>query len=161
MNLENLSKAINEAGLTRAIITLDTNGADAVVIVNIPTANADSIPDLKDEKQMALRKALSIPMRIMGKTTEVDGEIDLHIEKYAEGFVPAAQALPVVTKSNSTPAASKQTEAATTATKGATAQAKKQAKKQVEAQKPSPVEKAQPDAPITDNYDFFADSGAL
>lgn len=161
MNLENLCKAIKEAGLTRAIITLDTNGDDAVVILNIPTANADSIPDLNNEKQMALRKALSIPLRILGKTTEVDGEIDLHIQKYAEGFIPAAQALPIVTKCNSTAVATKQAEAATAAVQGATTQAKKQAKQKVESPTESPVEKAIPQTPITDNFDFFADGNSL
>ncbi|MBB1371254.1 hypothetical protein [Pseudoalteromonas sp. SR45-4] len=161
MNIQSLCSTIRNAGLTRAIITVDTNGDDVVVIVNIPSASTDSSGVQCNTKPMELRKALSVPMRIMGKIAEVDDEINQHFTKYAEGFVPAAQALPVALKTNAPAAATKSKDAAEKVTAGVTSKVKKDAIKVVEAPKPSPVEAALPNVEMNDNYDFFSDSGAL
>ena len=87
MKLEQICKLINEAGQSRAIITIDTNGTDAVILVNVPTSGS-GFPDLSNTKEMALRKALSTPLRVIGKVVDVDAMLDEQVAIFGEGFTP-------------------------------------------------------------------------
>ncbi|HFG1572350.1 TPA: hypothetical protein ACGFXZ_001319 [Vibrio cholerae] len=115
MNLKNLCALVKAAGQTRAIITIDTNNEDAIVIVNIPTSNAACLPKNEDDKQMALRSALATPMRVLGKIEDVDAVFDEQLAEFGEGFAPASLQLKGV-KTNAT-AAKASTQAVTTAPK--------------------------------------------
>lgn len=115
MNFKNVCELIKAAGQTRAIITIDTNKDDAVVIVNIPTSNPACLPNMTDAKQMALRSALATPLRVMGKIEDVDAVFDEQLAEFGEGFAPASLQLTGV-KSNAS-AAKASTQAATTAPK--------------------------------------------
>ncbi|HHC7267572.1 TPA: hypothetical protein ACN30M_001335 [Vibrio parahaemolyticus] len=115
MNLKNVCELVKAAGQTRAIITIDTNNEDAVIIVNIPTSNAAGIPKIEDNKQMALRSALATPMRVLGKIEDVDAVFDEQLAEFGEGFAPASLQLKGV-KTNAA-AAKASTQAVTTAPK--------------------------------------------
>lgn len=112
MNLKNLCELVKAAGQTRAILTIDTNNEDAVIIVNIPTSNAAGIPKIEDNKQMALRSALATPMRVLGKIEDVDAVFDEQLAEFGEGFAPASLQLKGV-KTNAA-AAKASTQAVTT-----------------------------------------------
>ncbi|HBC3404825.1 TPA: hypothetical protein KDZ97_003697 [Vibrio parahaemolyticus] len=115
MNLKNVCELVKAAGQTRAIITIDTNNEDAVIIVNIPTSNAACLPKVEDDKQMALRSALATPMRVLGKIEDVDAVFDEQLAEFGEGFAPASLQLKGV-KTNAA-AAKASTQAVTTASK--------------------------------------------
>ncbi|WP_024603893.1 MULTISPECIES: hypothetical protein [unclassified Pseudoalteromonas] len=161
MNLTNLCKVITNAGLTRAIITIDTNNDESVVVLNIPTASVNSDTTSKNEQVMELRKAVAIPLRVMGKTGDVDQELDNLLSQYATGFVPAARALSMDLKSNSTTASKKQSKAATVATKNVKKSELAKLEVVTTEDTPSPVDAATPQEPILDNFDFFSDSASL
>lgn len=116
MNLQKVCNLVKEAGLTRAIITIDTSGDDAVVLLTVPTANG-ATPDIDNEKEMALRSALSSPLKVMGHVAEVDSVLDSEIEKFGEGLVPATKTLASVTSNASSTAAKQKTAASTTGNK--------------------------------------------
>lgn len=113
MNLQKVCNLVKEAGLTRAIITIDTSGDDAVVLLTVPTANG-ATPNIDNEKEMALRSALSSPLKVMGHVAEVDSVLDSEIEKFGEGLVPATKALESVTSNASSTVAKQKTAASTT-----------------------------------------------
>ncbi|BDP33372.1 hypothetical protein P3602_24390 [Vibrio parahaemolyticus] len=115
MNLKNVCELVKAAGQTRAIITIDTNNEDAVIIVNIPTSNAACLPKVEDDKQMALRSALATPMRVLGKIEDVDAVFDEQLAEFGEGFAPASLQLKGV-KTNAA-AAKASTQAVTTTPK--------------------------------------------
>ncbi|EJL6460738.1 hypothetical protein HPY09_20790 (plasmid) [Vibrio cholerae] len=137
MNLKNLCELVKAAGQTRAIITIDTNNEDAIVIVNIPTSNAACLPKIEDDKQMALRSALATPMRVLGKIEDVDAVFDEQLAEFGEGFAPASLQLKGV-KTNAT-AAKASTQAVTTAPK-ATVKKASNNKNTAKTEKPDAVE---------------------
>ncbi|MEZ9700145.1 hypothetical protein AB4455_22710 [Vibrio sp. 10N.261.46.E12] len=116
MNLQKVCNLVKEAGLTRAIITIDTSGDDAVVLLTVPTANG-ATPNIDNAKEMALRSALSSPLKVMGHVAEVDSVLDSEIDKFGEGLVPAAKALESVTSNASSTAAKQKTAASTNGNK--------------------------------------------
>ena len=115
MNLEAVCNLVKEAGLTRAIISIDTSGDEAVVLLNIPTANG-ATPDIDNQKEMALRAALSTPLKVMGHVAEIDSVVDQEVQNFSEGFIPANTSLAAVT-SNTTTTVAKQQKATASATK--------------------------------------------
>lgn len=108
MNIEMLCNLVKESGQSRAIITIDTDNDQAVVVVNIPTAHNNSV-DASKESSMQLRKALSTPLCVMGKIADVDSSIDDQLATFGEGFAPASNELNTITKfaSNATTVKSK------------------------------------------------------
>lgn len=137
MNLKNVCELVKAAGQTRAIITIDTNNDDAIVIVNIPTSNAACLQKIEDDKQMALRSALATPMRVLGKIEDVDAVFDEQLAEFGEGFAPASLQLKGV-KTNAT-AAKASTQAVTTAPK-ATVKKASNNKNTAKTEKPDAVE---------------------
>lgn len=171
MNLENICNLVKASGQSRAIITIDTDGDQAVVIMNIPTANVNNLSKAVSDTEMKLRSALSTPLRVIGSVEGVDATFDEQLAQYGDGFAPASLKLNGV-KSNASAAQAKTTAAAGKPQKQKAAAQKdapvatKPRKDKVEktADKPTekPQEEAQADvAPSTDdNFDFFT-NGAL
>ncbi|KOO06924.1 hypothetical protein R7D97_16565 [Vibrio sp. Vb5031] len=137
MNLKNVCELVKAAGQTRAIITIDTNNEDAVIIVNIPTSNAACLPKVEDDKQMTLRSALATPMRVLGKIEDVDAVFDEQLAEFGEGFAPASLQLKGV-KTNA--AAAKASTQAVTTTPKTTVKKASNKKNAAKTEKPDAVE---------------------
>ena len=171
MNLENICNLVKASGQSRAIITIDTDGDQAVVIVNIPTANVNNLSKAVSDSEMKLRSALSTPLRVIGSVEGVDATFDEQLAQYGDGFAPASLKLDGV-KSNASAAQAK-TKAVAGKPQKQKAAAQKDApvatkpkKDKVEKTADKPTEKPQKEAqadvtpPTDDNFDFFT-NGAL
>ncbi|WP_256385062.1 hypothetical protein [Photobacterium toruni] len=85
MNLQHICDLLKNAGSERAIITINTNGDNASVILTVPTSN--TVVDIKNSAQVELRNALSIPLAISGQVAEVDAAFNESIADYAQVFI--------------------------------------------------------------------------
>ncbi|CAH7357357.1 PRTRC system protein E [Vibrio crassostreae] len=170
MNLENICNLVKASGQSRAIITIDTDGDQAVVIVNIPTANVSNLSKAVSDTEMKLRSALSTPLRVIGSVEGVDATFDEQLAQYGDGFAPASLKLNGV-KSNASAAQAKTSAVAGKAPKklkaaaqNETPAAPKPKKDKVEKTADKPTEKPQEESqadvtpPTDDNFDFFTSS---
>ena len=170
MNLKNICKLVKDAGQSRAIITIDTSGDDAVLFLNIPTAGGFDTGKVSSE-EMKLRAALSTPLRVIGKVADVDAMIDQQVSEFGEGFIVASQelvgtqsnaganknkCLNAVAASKNTPKAVKKTTPKTTANKSTTTKAS--AVKQAETPNAAMPEI---ETHADDNFDMFLNDSAL
>ncbi|HIF9065226.1 hypothetical protein HWA77_24180 [Photobacterium damselae subsp. damselae] len=85
MKLRSICDLLKNAGSERAVITIDTTGDSASIILTVPTAK--TAVDLKNPNQVALRNALSIPLAISGKIDEIEVAFNQTISDYAQEFV--------------------------------------------------------------------------
>ena len=177
MNLENICNLVKASGQSRAIITIDTDGDLAVVLVNIPTANVNNLSKKVSDTEMKLRSALSTPLRVIGSVEDVDATFDEQLAQFGDGFAPASLKLDGV-KSNASaaqaktkaaagkpqkPKAADKKETPVAATpkqdnKKKTTADKATEKPQEETQKPQEEAQADATSPMDDNFDFFTSS---
>lgn len=167
MNLENICNLVKASGQSRAIITIDTDGDQAVVLVNIPTANVNNLSKSVSTSEMKLRSALSTPLRVIGNVEGVDAAFDEQLAQYGEGFIPASLKLDGV-KSNASAAQAKTSAASGKApkkqAKNETPVEPKSAKNKAENTadkapvKPQEKAKGEVASPVDDNFDFFANT---
>lgn len=81
MNLRHICDLLKNAGSEHAIITINTNGDNASVILTVPTSS--TVIDIKNSAQVELRNALSIPLAISGQVAEVETAFNDSIADYA------------------------------------------------------------------------------